>query len=108
MKENEPIRENAEKTGAQFPSKSVFRQLMAKQNELIHEHSEKTGAQNPYMLKTEVAALIRKTPRTVEAWMKAGVLPYIKIGKGRRATVLFRRADIDAHLTANFGVGFSS
>ena len=38
-------------------------------------------------------------------WMQRGIIPYLKVGKGRRATVLFKWADIEAHLKANYGVG---
>lgn len=99
---------HCEITGAQSETKNRSTSIGMKHNESIRENTQETVRQDGYMLKAEVAALIRKTPRTVEAWMRAGILPYIKIGKGRRATVLFRRADIDARLTANFGVGFSS
>jgi hypothetical protein len=40
--------------------------------------------------------------------MQRGVIPYIKIGKGRRATVLFKWSDIEVHLKKNFGVGCNS
>jgi hypothetical protein len=66
------------------------------------------GVQNSgdcFISKTDVAVRLGKTPRTVEHWMRQGVIPYIKIGKGRRATVLFKWADIEAHLKTNFGVG---
>lgn len=34
------------------------------------------------LLTTEqIAPLLQKTPRTVEAWRKAGLLPYLKIGR---------------------------
>jgi len=46
-----------------------------------------------------------KTARTVEQWMRRGIIPYLKIGKGRRATVLFKWPDIESHLKANYGVG---
>jgi hypothetical protein len=58
-----------------------------------------------FISKTDVAVRLGKTPRTIEFWMRQGIIPYIKIGKGRRATVLFKWADIEAHLKANFGVG---
>lgn len=58
-----------------------------------------------FISKTDVAVRLGKTPRTIEHWMRQGVIPHIKIGKGRRATVLFKWADIEAHLKANFGVG---
>ncbi len=70
----------------------------------------KIGAQIPnladgFISKVEVARRLGKTARTVEQWMQRGVIPYIKIGKGRRASVLFKWTDIEAHLKANFGVG---
>lgn len=64
--------------------------------------------QNPgdrFISKTDVSLRLGKTPRTIEHWMQQGVIPYIKIGKGRRATVLFKWADIEAHLKANFSGG---
>jgi excisionase family DNA binding protein len=58
-----------------------------------------------FIPKAEVARRLGKTARTVEQWMQRGVIPYIKIGKGRRASVLFKWTDIEAHLKANFGIG---
>jgi excisionase family DNA binding protein len=59
-----------------------------------------------FISKADVAVRLGKTVRTVEQWMMRGVIPFIKIGKGRRATVLFKWGDIEAHLKSNFGVGF--
>jgi excisionase family DNA binding protein len=61
-----------------------------------------------FISKADVAVRLGKTARTVEQWMQRGVIPYIKIGKGRRATVLFKWSDIEAHLKKNFGVGCNS
>ena len=58
-----------------------------------------------FLLKGEVAARLRKQKRTVERWMARGIIPFIKIGKGRRATVLFRWEDVVNALKANFGHG---
>ncbi|MGD0251937.1 MAG: helix-turn-helix domain-containing protein [Verrucomicrobiota bacterium] len=58
-----------------------------------------------FISKTEVARRLGKTARTVEQWMRRGIIPYLKIGKGRRATVLFKWTDIEAHLKINYGVG---
>jgi len=63
------------------------------------------SVQDGYITKPEVAALCRKKPRTIERWMEAGIIPYLKLGKGRRATVLFKWPDIEAALQAKFGVG---
>ena len=58
-----------------------------------------------YQTKAQVAKLLQKTERTVEVWMKAGIIPHIKLGRGKRATVLFRWPDIQAHFAARFGAG---
>lgn len=58
-----------------------------------------------YLSKSEVAARLGMTARTIEHWMALGIIPYLKIGKGRRATVLFKWADIEAHLKTNYGMG---
>lgn len=60
-----------------------------------------------FISKVDVAVRLGKTVRTVEQWMMRGVISFIKIGKGRRATVLFKWSDIEAHLKSNFGVGFN-
>jgi predicted DNA-binding transcriptional regulator AlpA len=41
--------------------------------------------------KKETASRLRKSVRTVDAWMKAGRLPYLKIG---HKTVLFSWPDV--------------
>ena len=58
-----------------------------------------------FISKKEVARRLGKTARTVEQWMRRGIIPYLKIGKGRRATVLFKWTDIEAHLKTYYGVG---
>jgi hypothetical protein len=58
-----------------------------------------------YLLKDEVATRLRKTPRTVERWAKQGILPHLKLGRGKRATVLFNWPDIQAALKRRFEVG---
>jgi hypothetical protein len=58
-----------------------------------------------YIVKNEVARRLQKTPRTVERWMREGIIPHIKVGKGSRATVLFSWPQIEAHLASRFGIG---
>ena len=53
-----------------------------------------------YIAKPEVARRLKKTIRTVDNWMKKGILPYYKLGR----TVAFRWNEIEAHLKANFRV----
>ena len=43
-----------------------------------------------------LAPKLHRSPRTIQAWMKAGKLPYFKIGK----SVLFRWADVLEKLNA--------
>jgi excisionase family DNA binding protein len=62
-------------------------------------------ASERYLSKMEVAARLGMTARTIEHWMARGIIPYLKIGRGRRATVLFKWADIETHLKSNFGSG---
>jgi len=47
-------------------------------------------ASDGLLLKRELAVKIRRSPRTVDLWMRQGKLPYLKIGK----TVLFRWPDV--------------
>jgi excisionase family DNA binding protein len=75
-----------------------------------HRATSSTITQTPnladcFISKAEVARRLGKTARTVEQWMQRGIIPYLKIGKGRRATVLFKWTDIEAHLKINYGMG---
>jgi len=62
-------------------------------------------AEDGYLTKREVAKRLRKTVRTIERWMRLGFLPHVKIGRGKRATVIFDWPDIQASLHARFRVG---
>jgi hypothetical protein len=48
------------------------------------------GASDDLLVKRELAKKIKRSPRTVDLWMRQGKLPYLKIGK----TVLFRWPDV--------------
>jgi hypothetical protein len=61
-----------------------------------------------YLLKREVAARLRKQPRTIERWMSLGILPFLKVGTGKRAAILFKWPDVEAALLANYGHGGSN
>lgn len=54
-----------------------------------------------YLKKHEVAQLLNKSVRTVEHWMRDGILPYFKLGR----TVRFLWSDVKAHLDAKYRVG---
>jgi hypothetical protein len=79
---------------------------------IVRERQETSNVQpvpaDYFISKADVAARLGKTARTVELWMQRGIIPYIKIGRGRRATVLFKWVDIEAHLKINYGVGCNS
>lgn len=50
----------------------------------------------------EVADLLKVTTDTLEAWRAKRVGPsWIKLGDGKRSPVRYRRADVDAYLTAH-------
>ena len=50
--------------------------------------------------KKDVAGLTSKDVRTIDNWMRKGILPYYKCGR----TVMFRWSDVQAHLDANFRI----
>ena len=49
------------------------------------------------LTKNQLAAFFQVTTRTIEAWMSADRLSYLKIGR----TVRFRMVDVIAHLERN-------
>jgi excisionase family DNA binding protein len=79
--------------------------MKTQSNEIVVADSNQIPAGERYLSKVEVAARLGMTARTIEHWMQRGIIPYFKIGKGRRATVLFKWAEIEAHLKANYGTG---
>jgi excisionase family DNA binding protein len=48
----------------------------------------------PFITRPEVARRLNKTVRTVDNWMKRGILPYYKIGR----SVSFRWVEIETAL----------
>jgi excisionase family DNA binding protein len=52
------------------------------------------------LTKRELAALLSRSPRTVDDWLKRERLPHLKIGRA----VLFRYSTVLAHLEREFGV----
>lgn len=75
----------------------------------MNESFVKTAAQpaNPadeYLSKREIAHRLKKETRTIDNWMRRGILPYYKFGR----TVAFRWSDVQAHLDANFRVCLKS
>jgi excisionase family DNA binding protein len=61
-----------------------------------------TEAPKRYLDKKDTAALLGVTTRTVDSWMRKGVLPYFRIG-GK--LVRFAADDIAARLNERFRIG---
>jgi len=57
-----------------------------------------------FITKKEIARRLKREPRTIERWMRDQILPFIKIGKGRRGAVLFSWPVVQHHLATRFGV----
>ena len=51
----------------------------------------------PYIDKREVGRRTQMRPRTVDDWMKRGLLPYYKVGR----SVRFKWSEVESHLAAN-------
>lgn len=66
-----------------------------------------TNASNPaaplleaYIDKVEVARRLKKTPRTIDNYMKRGIVPYYKI----RNSVYFKWSEVERHIAEHFKV----
>jgi len=55
------------------------------------------GLVEEFINKNEVARRLGKTLRTVDNWMRRGLLPYFKIGR----SVAFKWSDVERHLAQN-------
>jgi len=53
-----------------------------------------------FINKAEVARRLKKKLRTIDNWMKRGILPYYKMGR----SVSFKWSDVQAHLDSNYRV----
>ena len=47
-----------------------------------------------FINKKELARRIKRSPRTIGAWMRNGTLPYYKVG----AAVLFKYSEVEEHI----------
>ena len=43
-----------------------------------------------------IAAHLSVNPRTIDRWVRGGLIPHIKIGRGRNSSIRFRRSAVDA------------
>lgn len=66
------------------------------------DNAEKQGTISPgYLTTVEAADFVRLSPRTLERLRVQGTGPrFIKAGKGKRARVLYRAADLQDWLNA--------
>ena len=62
-------------------------------------NTQKNAPESAYIDKKELAKRLHKTPRTIEIWMKQGLLPYIKLGR----SCLFNWQRVVSHLEEKFG-----
>jgi excisionase family DNA binding protein len=58
------------------------------------------GTAESYLTKREVAERLHKKVRTIDNYMKQGILPYFKLGR----SVLFRWSDVQKHLERHYRV----
>jgi predicted site-specific integrase-resolvase len=57
------------------------------------------NAQPPMALRPRDAArMLGISPRTLWAWTRAGIVPCVRVGTGKRKTVLYSVADLQAWL----------
>jgi excisionase family DNA binding protein len=76
------------------------RSLDSRMNDLTNEvkaHPSEEGRMQRLLTKTESAQYCQVQTRTIDNWMKRGLIPYYKIGK----SVRFRIDDIQTHLDKN-------
>lgn len=69
--------------------------------EVINTKPPNPAPSGHLLSKREMAAHLRKSTRTLDAWMALGILPYLKVSR----TVLFDLDDVLAHLRRHHRVG---
>lgn len=58
------------------------------------------SVQSPLALRPrEAARMLGISPRTLWEWTRAGIVPCVRVGTGKRKTVLYSLADLQAWLT---------
>ena len=73
-----------------------------KEKQLTQSNGEQPSppAAEYFLTKNEVAQRLRKTPRTIENYLRLGLIPYVKIGR----SVLLSWPDVQAALRDNFTI----
>jgi len=64
------------------------------------ENGSEGGKPEGFINKAEVARRLNKRVRTIDNWMKRGILPYYKLGR----SVVFKWSEVEKHLQGNFRV----
>jgi hypothetical protein len=77
---------------------------MHKHHEQRKNSSSALHAPDGHLVKRDIAVRCQKHVRAIERWMDLKMIPYLKLGKGRRATVLFNWPDVQTALK-RFEVG---
>jgi excisionase family DNA binding protein len=67
---------------------------MSKQANQEMEPGMNCGPAEGFINKDEVAQRLKKTLRTIDNWMRRGLLPYYKIGR----SVCFKWSEVESHL----------
>jgi len=57
----------------------------------------------PLMRREDLAEYLNVCGRTIDRFVKSGWLPHIKLGKGRKSPLRFRRLAVDAALAKGCG-----
>lgn len=64
-------------------------------NETTHENVQtRESVESPYLTRKELARKLKKSLRTIDAWVILGILPVIKVGR----SVLFVWTDVQKAL----------
>ncbi|MBN1273890.1 MAG: helix-turn-helix domain-containing protein [Candidatus Aminicenantes bacterium] len=56
---------------------------------------------NDYLKKSELANLLKISQNTLNVWICKKQIPYLKLGKGKKSMVRFKREDIENWLKEN-------
>jgi len=63
-------------------------------------------AQPPLALRPRAAArVLGISPRTLWEWSRAGIIPCVRVGTGRRKTILYSVSDLQAWLSTKAEAG---
>jgi hypothetical protein len=69
--------------------------------DVINNKPLNPAPRSPLLSKREMAAVLRKSTRTLDTWMRLGLIPHLKVSR----TVLFDLEDVLAHLRRHHRVG---